>query len=241
MNDPALTGYRPVSAWAIAGFGLALAFVLGVVVLGGIALWTGLPMVLPGFLGLAAAGFGVSLAGWLHVRRAEGARAGLALARWGMGLSLVFGVAYTAYVVAKDLAVRLEAQAFADAWLAKLIRSEVESAFLETRPPDQRQGDDPGDRVRLEARYGAVELPRFRQQQLVQQLSQWGSATSFECQGVRRWSYVGAGYHVELSYRIHAPDGDHDLLLAVYGVAPAGMAQRQWQVLFREPLRLNKR
>jgi hypothetical protein len=148
-NDPVSAGgtYRPISGWAIAGFGLALLSAAGIGLFAVVALSSGIPLLfdstLGGLLLLAFAAFGLSLVAWVQVSRDEHLRAGLSLARWGMMLSALFGLGYLSWSTAKELAVGQESRGFTDEWLNQLRHNRPGSldgflAFWQILPPDGR-------------------------------------------------------------------------------------------------------
>jgi hypothetical protein len=226
MSDPSDAAvYRPLSGWAIAGFGLAVLAALGIGLFAGVALGSGVPLLFDStlfvLLALALAGFVLSLAGWVRIARAEGVRAGLGLARWGMLLSAFFGLGYLTWSVAKELAVNHESRAFTDAWLDRLRRCKSGSldeylafAFLlapEGRPPqlpihdplfEKQLRDRPAlaqqlaDYVNAHHAFGAGAqqrglFPAFGTHDLVQLVSLAGSQAKIEPTGLRSWTYRG--------------------------------------------------
>jgi hypothetical protein len=214
------TSYRPLSGLAIAGFGLAVLYALGMTVLAVVALATGVPMLLDQMAIVWPVGaFAVSAAGWLQINRSEGTRAGLALARWGMLLSAVVGLCYLSWRVAKEQAVKAEAQSFADDWLARLrvfSSHDVDRyvAFWETLDPDRRDPrfplTDPRFQEQLRQSASAVNelkeyvnvryvfgggdqgsrYQRFLDHELIQLMSQRGNE-EFKTEGIRSWTYLG--------------------------------------------------
>src|SRR5262249_31610009 len=92
------TGYRPLSGLAIAGFALAILYALVVLVSTVVGLIQGLGFFLPNELLLAPiAGAILCFLGQRQIRRSEGTKAGLALARWGLWLSVFTGLGYFSY------------------------------------------------------------------------------------------------------------------------------------------------
>jgi hypothetical protein len=138
------TSYRPLSGLAIAGFGLAVLYTLGMTIFAVVALATGVPMLLDQMAIVWPVGaFALSAAGCVQINRSEGTRAGLALARWGMLLSAIVGLCYGSWRIAKEQAVKAEAQSFAEQWLTRLRASSPYSldsyvAFWQILDPDRR-------------------------------------------------------------------------------------------------------
>jgi hypothetical protein len=239
--------YRPLAPLAVAGFGVAALFTAIFVVVAATAWYTGTPM-LDGWLVallfvLAVAGFGLSLAGWLQVRRADGTRSGQALAAWGMRLCGVLGVLYGAYLGVTEVVVRQQARDFADNWLEHVKAGDLNYAFVYTVDPARRQGIRPDDAARVEARFLWGEgghkgvLPAFRESELVRAAGLDPTNTHFEYQGVNQWKYQGeadaGGYAVEQMYRMTTPEGTFDVLLPVAGIESRRheFSGRQWSLL----------
>lgn len=240
------TPYRPLSGLAVAGFGLAVVFAVVVAGMGVTALRTGKPLLIGWMLVVAIAAAGLSLAGQIQVRRSEGTRAGLALARWGWWLSLVFGLGYGAYLVATELAVRQQAREFSENWFDKLASGDKTQAFLWTLSPSQRQGDNPRDLRRIYTRYLLNRenqkgfWPLFLEQPIVRMIEQGGPDARLEYLGVEGWHYEAGGYLVEQNFRLKTPEGVYDFRLPVWGGespnARPDYEGRQWYVYLFEPL-----
>lgn len=139
--------YRPISGWAIAGFGLALLSAAGIGIFAVVALFSGIPLLfdstLGGLLLLALLAFGLSLVGWVQITRDENIHAGLPLARGGMMLSALFGLGYLSWSTAKELAVGQESRAVTDEWLDRLKHNRSGAidgylAFWQMLPPEGR-------------------------------------------------------------------------------------------------------
>jgi hypothetical protein len=245
-NAELATPYRPLSALAVAGFGLAVLFAVVIAGMGVMALRTGKPLLIGWMLVVAIAAAGLSLAGQIQVRRSEGTRAGLQLARWGWWLSLVFGLGYGAYLAATELAVRQQAREFSENWFDKLASGDKAQAFLWTLSPSQRQGDNPRDLRRIYTRYLLDSKhekgfwPRFLEQPIVRMIEQGGADARLEYLGVEGWHYEAGGYLVEQNFRLKTPEGVYDFRLPVWGGESPNPKPdyegRQWYVYLREPL-----
>lgn len=213
--------YRPLSGPAVAGFGLAILYTLGMAVLAGVALYTGVPMLLDQLAVLWPVGaFVLSLAGWLQINRSEGTRAGLPLARWGMLLSAIVGLCYLSWRIAKEQAVKAEAQSFTDEWLDRLRRSQPYTldsyvAFWNILDPDRRDPRFPLADARYEEQLrqrpaGLDELAQYvkvryvfgggdqgsKYQRLINHdlfalISPVGKNARCEAKGIRSWTYLG--------------------------------------------------
>src|SRR4051794_17110336 len=80
--------YKPISGWAIAGFGAGAMFAVFTILTTVIALWQGAPFFLhPAAVFVAIAGVVMSFLGQRHVQNSEGTRAGAKLAQLGLWLS----------------------------------------------------------------------------------------------------------------------------------------------------------
>jgi hypothetical protein len=148
--------YRPVSGLAIAGLILSGLFTGWVVSAGVIAFYNQTPFLMsPVSFLLPVAGFGLSLAGRIQIRRSEGTRAGAALATCGLWLSILFGLGYAAYRGATELALRQQAKDFTNTWFELLRGDEVDvyAAFWDSLNPSLRDSrvdlDDPEQRQML--------------------------------------------------------------------------------------------
>jgi hypothetical protein len=218
--------YRPVSVLAVSGFVLAVLYAVFILVTGAYTFFTSSPLTgLSWTLVLPLAAAALSLAGWWQVRHSEGTRVGLAPARWGMALSLLFGLGYWAYSFANELALRMEAQRFALKWFDKIREEDYNAAFLMTLEPQKREGlrpNDPEDmkRFTMPGESGTSQLDAFEQQRLVRLLRQGGSSSQVEPLGVRSWEYDRGSYKVEQAYRIHTLEGDFDFLLHIRSGVP---------------------
>ena len=225
MSQPPATadeaaGYQPFSSLAIAGFGLAVLCAAALLVMAGVALGTGVPLLIePVVLGLPLLAFGLCLAGRFQVLHSEGTRTGLGLARWGMIVSALVGGGYWGWHFGKGLAVEREARAFADDWLARLRGSAPDSlesfaAFSQTQDPDRAPPQWPLSdpkfvailrdqperlgklREYFQIRYayggeGIAPWPGFLNHDLRQLLATAGPDVKIEPRGLRSWTYLG--------------------------------------------------
>jgi len=224
------TPYRPVAPLAVAGFGLALVTVL---VIGGMAvmsLWSGRPT-LSGFaLVLAALGFAVSLAGFLHVRASEGTRAGGGLAKTGLALCALFGLGYGAFSLSMEAAIRLQGQRFTDQWIETLRNGQYEEAIRLTLRPDVRENLRTRD---VQARF-AEQLEQLRDGDLARAFRNWPGQVIAETAGIKDWGFEEGSYRVYQNYRLRTPEGPYDATITVAGTEGAEGGGRQWQVLMNK-------
>jgi hypothetical protein len=257
--------YRPVSGLAIAGLIVSSLFAVWVVLAGLVAFRADVPFLMdPISLVLPLAGFGLSLAAHLQIRRSEGTRAGLPLAKWGMLLSVTCGFGYLAYRGATELALRQQAEDFTNAWFDLLRGDDVDAhaAFWGSLDPslrDQRFDlDQPEVRnllkskpdewrkvqVKLRDRFfwgrdrsGAMQkgqLPNFFVHDLVANVRQAGAEAKVTAQGIRNWDRTGDSYRVEQNYRISTPDVDLDVAVTLLGSDDKETGRRRWRVLLEE-------
>jgi hypothetical protein len=233
--------YRPLSLMAIAGFALALAYSLYI---GGYALftffsgdllfnasWTAL---LPLTVVIVCA------IGRRAVLNSEGTLGGLRLANWGLGLTVVFALAYWSYHAATFLALRQQAAAFAEKhFLAALAKGKVEEAFLTTwtpprpvvRPSDLREFVESN----LNARPSAKKAGRFTEfdsLEYVRLLRMGGDQTRLTLKTTGTPSADKAKMRVPLLYHVDTPVKSFDLLVTLYAseVHTKDVSGRQWQV-----------
>src|SRR5262245_54483226 len=180
--------YRPLSAMALAGFGMSCVF-------GGVVAVSTLMAVAQGaafffsnwILLLALAAFLVSWWGLNDVRNSEGTKAGQRLATTGMWISLVTGCGYFAYSYFTGLALSQQAFAFllvaedeTTGFLPRLQKAaadpvELRRAFLMTLPAPSRGDLRAEDEEKMKTRFerpkpdgSGGELAVFRAHQLVQ-------------------------------------------------------------------------
>jgi len=219
-----MLAYRPLSPLAIIGFCVALVYA-AIIVVGGIAAFlTHSPLLLGPLTFVSLAFMAVILCGlaWLQITRSEGTRAGLALAKWGLGLSVIFGLSYSAFYLATYLALRNQADGFTQEWLTMIREGKMNQAFLKTQDPAVRATIQPEDEVQMQVRFDTSPAPGrpgqltfFRQSDLVRALRQGGNEAKIISQGVREWDWVGQRCNVKRAYRIEAPEGEFGALISV--------------------------
>jgi hypothetical protein len=222
---------------ALAGFGLAVLY--AVIVLGGglFSLIFHTPWVLPVWLFLLpVAAAALSWLARLQIQSAEDTLGGLALARWGLGLSLVLGLSYGAFYTATYFAVRQQASAFGNQWVGLMTEDKIDRAFLLTIPPPRPPDDDELHRA-LELRYNTPESPTapgglsvFGQMHLVRMLAAGGKDTQIELRGVSAWDIKKDAYEITLRYHITTDLVSFDLEVPVVGTVGRGFTGRQWHV-----------
>jgi hypothetical protein len=235
--------YRPLSGVAVAGVVVSGVFAAVLMVFGAVALVRGEPFLLPlWLLLLPVTGVILSLLGRWHIQRSEDTRAGLALARWGLRIGVVAGLAYGVYYLATYLAVTNQSNSFLvekgpdSGYLERLRDGDVYSAFILTQTLTKRGGANPNDPAAMLDQYDAPgdKEPRglltlFLADPLVRRLSAPGAKAEFEPRGVSSWSFEGGGYRVERLYRIRTREGEFEVLLTTQS-AQSRDGERKWMV-----------
>src|SRR5205085_7460486 len=101
---------------------------------------------------------------WLargRIRDSEGTLGGAALAAWGLGLSLFFGLTYVAYYAGAYVAVRQQAESFSRQWIELLAQDKLPQAFALTMPERDRPANptrEEMERRTMGATPGAVQM-----------------------------------------------------------------------------------
>jgi hypothetical protein len=134
----------------------------------------------------------------------------MALARWGLWLSVLFGLGYGTYRGATDFAVRRQAEDFLldenKGFFAKLkTPGQINAAFLLTRPPDLREDINPNNEEQVQRLFARV-LPGFVNSNLVRFIRQGGKDTEVEIQDIKTCTYREGGYWVDVEVAITTPD-----------------------------------
>jgi hypothetical protein len=222
--------YRPLAGLAIAGFVFGGGFALVVVVTSAVALIRGEPLTLaPWFYLLAIGGLALSLAARWQIAASEGTRAGAGLARWGLWLSILFGLGYGTYEFTTRLAVRRQAEDYLldpdKGLFAQLKRPEgLQAAFRLSQRPDIRPGEDESVPEPL-----MDEFMRFENHNLVRFFHQAGPRAEVEVNSFRKVQYKEGGYWVELVLDIKTPDEIALFPITVRSQDNTG-AEREWYV-----------
>ena len=162
--DEDLARYRPVSRLAVAGLGLGLASALAITVP---LLWF-----------LAFLGAWASLVALRKIRQGQPELSGVAAARAGLFLSLVFGSAVPAQMVATRWWIDQQAQQFADQWFEYLTAGKPQKALQLSEDPSSRRNVNNDFAVWRYYRSDATarsELEFFARQPVVRALLELGS------------------------------------------------------------------
>lgn len=222
LPPPAEPGepYRPLSALALAGLGLALFYALIIVVGGAIAYSTGDSFLLSFWtVLLPLAALAVSWAARRSILGSEGALGGLRLTGWGIGLSLVFGLSYWSYVAATIMATRQQAAAFVEAkFLPALAKGRVDEAFILTFAPP-RPNVDAALHGFIEANFDTP--PSQKSNGKFTSFAESNYVRLMGMPGETRWERLETGMpfqergalHVPITYRVQTPENSFDLLV----------------------------
>lgn len=220
--------------------GLSLAGFYALVGLAGLVGFSGTnPWMLPGWTLLLP--IGTALLCWLarvRISQSEGTLGGSELARWGLGLSLCFGLLYLAYMAAGTFAVRQQAADFSRQWLDLIRQGEMDQAFLLTLSPTARPAPDAPDlRESIEAQFNIPRGPdngpysNFLRSVFVRAIQMGGPETTCELTGITP-DFDQGMYKVKCQYHVTTIYADFDLILLVQGTetGKAG-ASRVWQIM----------
>ena len=253
VTEPAgeSVGYRPISGPALAGFVLSCLFVAVVVISTAVALAQGLPVFLPSeVLWLAAIAAGTCFLGFLHIRNADGTRAGARLARWGLWLSVLIGATYFVYIWVTGLALAKQADDFLmikssddTGFFPRLEnaarnRTDLYQAFLLSLPATSRGGSRAADEAAMLAQYDQPgkdgepgNIAKFTRHPIVLNVFQNGDAVKIEPLGVVEWKYERNSYYLTRNYRFTTPEMVVESPVPVQSTEGAGEGeQRKWFV-----------
>lgn len=254
---PPAEPYRPISGWAIAGFGAGALFAAFTVITTAIALWQGVPFFLhPSIIFVAIAGGVLSFLGQRHVQNSEGTRAGAKLASLGLWLSLISGLSYLSYYFFTGGALHSQAHAFLmeksdeDSGFFPRMREGaadpvlMNQAFLLTRAPRQREGARPEDELEMMSRFDVPkdgmpgDLSVFRYGLSPQAFHSALPRLFFKKnakdvkiieQGVQEWKYEQKSYMVYRKYRIETKELEWDTTLCICSSEAEAAGQgRKW-------------
>jgi hypothetical protein len=237
--------YRPLAILAVIGLAVGVLFAVLVVANVVAGLTRGVPpfSLGSGFLLVPLVGTALTLVAMGQIRRSEGTRAGMALAGWGLGLNLVFGLGYGVADFATALAVRQQAEKFlvdpATGFVARLKQPDgVNLAFLMTQLPEYR-GDLSSSRNNdeIEARFDKWDsgqpsrLAHFRNHYIVRLLHQANArgerTAEVKVRGVR--SEFREGYWVSVLLEIQNEEFTA-LAPLIVRTKDTGTGEREWFV-----------
>jgi hypothetical protein len=227
-------GYRPVSPLAVAALIVSGLTALLVVSIWIIARARGRPILVPAVLFAAVGGLALAVAAGWQVRRSEGTRTGLRLARGAFWLSVFSLGGYGAYFLATDLAVRQQARDVADRMFAQLAEGKPELAFRLTRPPAQQRGIEP-DADKIRARFGSTDLFHFTISDLARIFTTWpADKVRVQFVGERDRQSENNGFVIHLNYLLRTPEGEFNVGVATRGVDDPATGGRDWQVVWNQ-------
>jgi hypothetical protein len=246
-RQPAELVYRPISGLALAGFVLGCLFTAMVVLSTLVALAQGLPVFLPGWsLGLAAGAAAICFLAQYRIHNAEGTLAGLALARWGLWLSVLLGVSYFVYTWVTGLALAKQADDFLminsgedSGFFPRLMnagknRTDLYQAFLLSLPTTSRGGSKAANEEAMLSQYnqagkdGEGNIDKFSRHPLVLAISK---NPRIERLSVVDWNYDKNSYHVVRNYRLTTPELVLETPITVQSTEGGGEGeQRKWFV-----------
>jgi hypothetical protein len=222
--------------------GLGLAGVLAIVGMAGVVAFSSSSPWLLSMWTLALP-IGAAVLCWvarLRVQSSEGTLGGLQLARWGMSLSLVFGLLYFAYLASTFLAVRTQATDFVAGWMDRMKKGELDRAYLDLIPSQSRPDEGPGLREAIEVKFNTPVSPtepgmfsQFQQNTYVRLIQLGGDDTTFQLENFS-WSQDKQAYVAEMRYQVTTPHVTFPLLVKVRGLEPLPGEKatgRQWHIV----------
>jgi hypothetical protein len=226
--------YKPISGLAAAAAIVSAIFLVVVVFIAWFAQLKKRPALDIYPLFIAGLGLVLAIAGRAHIRRSEGTRAGLKAVNAAWWISVIGGAAYAAYLLASVFALRQQSQKAALEWFDLLKQRKFNHAFLMTLDPTRRQNVNPDNELEVEAQFGAIQLPGFRNSEVVRFFRRNGNEVEVESLGVGNWRQVQTGYQVETSFRLKCAEGIFDINLVMIGSEGADVVGRDWHVAFTE-------
>ena len=239
--------YKPVSGWAILGLLLGIVFSLAVVFGFLYGLITNNPLWLPPWtLFVAVAGVAVSLLALWQIAVSEGTRVGKPVAIWGLWLSIVSALGYTAFYFftrfalvsqANDFVMNKDAENMSGRPISGFFPrlqegahdpTQFNIAFLLAIPPEKRKDSDPSNEESMRKTQDVNGLlTRFREVKLVKLVHDSGGKVTFEPRGVVNWGREQGGFFkVERNYLINTPELTAVITLAVYSFDSPGEPRR---------------
>lgn len=243
--------YRPLSAWAIAGFGLAGIYTGLVLVSASIWLVKAEPLFLPGWtILIALAGGAASLIAVAQIRNSDGILAGQKLAQAGLWLSIFVGAGYFAYSYFTGLALIQQADSFLrvkdddaplvpdSGFFPRLIagqtdRKELNRAFLLSLDAGSRTGNPTNERdMQIQYDAGAKDgrgaLTQFRTHPFLKLfLTTPPDKIIIEPQGVKSWTWDQHSYQVARHYKVTTPEREMQVVLLVQSSEPSAEGERR--------------
>jgi len=238
--------YRPISGLALTGFLLSILFAVMVVISTLVALIQGAPVFFSEWaLAIPVVAAAVCFVAQRRIRNAEGTLAGMALARWGLRLSVLLGVTHFVFSWVTGLALAKQANDFLmtksdedTGFFPRLKdaaknRTDFYQAFLLSLPTTSRGGSAKArDASYMESHFnqpgkdGEGNITRFSKHPLVMALLQ---NPEIEPLGVVGWNYDGNSYHVFRNYRFTTPEVVIETVVPVQSTEGVSAGeQRKW-------------
>ena len=235
-------GYRPVSGLAIVGLAVGVLYAALMVANAVAGLVAGVPFFLSGwFLLIPLVGIALAVVASWRINRSEGARAGKALARWGLVINGLCFLGLGAFSFGTSIAVRQQAEKVLIDFFTRLQEPDgLDLAFLMTREPDVRGSlssarataeiEDRFDKWRFRGTsVQPGELTSFRGNFLVRYIHQAGPDAKVTIRSVRKSEYRDNGYWVTFLVDIRTPELSAQSEVTVRSRDRAG-AEREWFV-----------
>lgn len=224
--------------------GISLGGLVSILGLGGLIGFSGTnPWYVPNGMGWLLLAVAVLLC-WFaqsRIQKSEGTLSGLSLARWGMGLSLFFGLMYSAYLASSTFAIRSQAKQCVEEFLQTMQKTDdpesLQKAYLLSLPQRSRPTSD--FRRAIEIEHNNVNDPRSRNMGMFSRF-RFTPFALFLRQGPNRivfdrlssTSFDRGEHKMSLIYRVDGPLGDYDIQVGTIGsdVTDATGTRRQWHV-----------
>lgn len=185
---------------------------------------------------LSGLGLALSIIARLHIKRSEGTRTGLKVASVAWWLSVLGCAAFGAYYLASIMSLRQQSEATAMEWFDLLKQKKIDHAFVFTIEPTIRQNVNPDNPSDLDARFGAVPLPTFRNCELARFFLRNGEDAQVFTLGIGSWQQVPGGYRGEGSFRLTSPEGVFVADIFLIGTEGENIVGRQWYISMTDGL-----
>lgn len=232
------SNYAPYSFLSV--FALLVAGLFAVLLLTmGISSWMiSQPMFEPRLLILPIVAVILAYAGRKQIQNSEGTRVGLRFCNWAWWIAIIGGCAYAAYLVGIGFAVRSDADEAFARWGAVVVKVDpidpknvdLGGSFHATLPPEKQPSVSPNDSGKLRALY-ASQMMAFRQSDLIRLCFRNPNAVRFEVMGLEDWENDKTDLNCRLTVKLHCPEGEFQMSIALKKSIVEGKPQPVWQVL----------
>ena len=231
--------YVPLSWMAVAAATVSIAFFGLLVTLTIMSFWEHKPLLESKLLYfLPLIGVVLSFAARRMIRNSEGTRTGEQLVNKAWWISVVGGLAYVAYMLAIDVAIRRDTESEVEQWVGLIIKDRADDpthaslnqAFISTLDPARRRNLSGSNSGRLEAAFRDNYLA-FNQTDLVRMIARNGGDSEFVRGGVRDWNRLPNGLECVVAGKLRCPEGEFALNLSLKGVDPEAGSEsvgREW-------------